>query len=286
MRVRARGSLRVVSARPERSEAGPLHLVEDLPSPAWARATSPRTVRLLDLDPGLFAGLAPEQRVAAGRCAVAPVVDLGTGEWQPHELEGGADGLGALVLDGVILRQVSLGDRHAAELIGPGDLIRPADADEGRQAPIPYETTWFAVRHTRVALLDARFARAAGRWPSILDVVFSRTTARARSATVLLAISQLGGLDLRLLALLWHLADRFGHVERDGVVIPIRLTHEVMSRLVGARRPPVTMAINRLKRRGLVRRAPEGGWMLLGRPPVELSGELLLGADPIGAPLA
>lgn len=250
-----------------------LHLVSGIFGSGWGPSPRRRIVRLLDADPDLAEGLTPQELLAATRHAVAPLIEVPVGEWKPAPRPEAAP-LGALVLRGVVVRQVRVGNRQAAELIGPGEIIRPADADDGLQAPVPYETTWWVVQQAELALLDERFAQVAGRFPSILDRVFGRMAERATSTTVLLAISQLAGLEVRILALLWHLADRFGQVERDGVVIPIRLTHEILSRLAGAQRPSVTTALNRLKRGGHVRRGPGGCWVLPGCPPTEMPSEL------------
>jgi len=82
-----------------------------------------------------------------------------------------------------------------------------------------------------LALLDERFAAAAARWPSIAARVVERTMRRTQILTTHLAVVCLPGLELRLYALFWHLADRFGRVEPDGVIVPIRLTHETLARL-------------------------------------------------------
>lgn len=248
-----------------------LHLVDEIFGSPWAQPRAPRTVRVLEADPRLCDGLPPHEVALAANHVVAPVIELPVGDWLPGDSVEVADGVGVLLLSGVILRQVRVGTREAAELIGPGEVLRPLDADEGLLAPVPYATTWCVVQEAELVVLDARFAQVAGRWPSILGTVFARMACRARSNTVLLAIAQLGGLELRLLALLWHLADRFGRVERDGVVIPLRLTHEVLARLAGAQRPSVTTALSRLKRSGLARRGPGGTWVLHGEPPPELA---------------
>jgi CRP-like cAMP-binding protein len=60
--------------------------------------------------------------------------------------------------------------------------------------------------------------------------------------------------DVRVLAYLWHLADRFGVVLPGAVRLDIPLTHAVLARLVGARRPTVTTALQRLIQLGYLRR--------------------------------
>jgi hypothetical protein len=73
--------------------------------------------------------------------------------------------------------------------------------------------------------------------------------------------------ELRLLMLLWHLADRWGRVRPDGVSVPLRLTHETIGRLIAARRPSVSSAMKALERRELVRRDRGDGWLLTAEPP-------------------
>jgi hypothetical protein len=62
------------------------------------------------------------------------------------------------------------------------------------------------------------------------------------------------------------LADRWGRVTLDGVVVPVRLTHDMIGRLVGAHRPSVTTALSELSRAGRISRLPDG-WLLRGDPP-------------------
>jgi len=60
-------------------------------------------------------------------------------------------------------------------------------------------------------------------------------------------------------------------VTRDGVVVPLPLTHELIGQVVGARRPAVTTALGHLHAHGLVARRADGGWLLRGAPPQELA---------------
>jgi CRP/FNR family cyclic AMP-dependent transcriptional regulator len=68
--------------------------------------------------------------------------------------------------------------------------------------------------------------------------------------------------DHRIHRLLWHYADRWGRVTRDGVSLDLPLTHESMGKLVGAHRPSVTSAIGMLERGGLLHRPSHGTWLL------------------------
>jgi hypothetical protein len=50
------------------------------------------------------------------------------------------------------------------------------------------------------------------------------------------------------------------------VVVPVRLTHDMIGRLVGAHRPSVTTALSELSRANRIARLPHG-WLLRGDPP-------------------
>ena len=51
-------------------------------------------------------------------------------------------------------------------------------------------------------------------------------------------------------------------VGRDGVTIPLRLTHEVIAQIVGAQRPTVSTALHALSREGLLTRRSDHTWLL------------------------
>jgi hypothetical protein len=91
--------------------------------------------------------------------------------------------------------------------------------------------------HTRVAVLDRSFMLRCSRWPEVTAALFARLSERALRLATHQAISQLTRVDRRLLALFWHLAERWGKMSRDGVVVPLALTHRILGQLVGARRP-------------------------------------------------
>lgn len=78
-------------------------------------------------------------------------------------------------------------------------------------------------------------------------------------------------MDTRLLVLLWYLADRWGRVRPDGILVPLKLTHETLGRLIGARRPSVTTALHTLTEQGRISRSQERFWILHGDPPTSLT---------------
>ncbi len=231
-------------------------------------AVSAAVVHVLAEDRRLGAHLPPDELPAATQQLVAAEVRLREGAWKPDHPLGGAPGdLGFLVVDGLVTRDVRVGRHGCAELLGRGDVLRPWDVDDGGQAPVRHDAAWRVLQPARLAVLDSRFALHAGRFPPVVAELMSRTLRRSRDLAVLLAIAAMPRLDARLLAALWHLADRWGHVGTEGTLLPFRLTHETLAGLVGAQRPSVTTALRQLERRGSVRREARGGWLLLGEPP-------------------
>ena len=225
-------------------------------------------VHVLAEDRRLGAHLPPDELTAATQHLVAAELRVPEGPWEiEHPLGETPGDVGFLVLDGFLSREVHVGRHWCAELLGPGDVLRPWDGDEGVAAPVRHDSAWRTLQAARLAVLDARFASLACRHPPVVAELMSRTLRRSRELAVLLAITGMPRLDARLLAALWHLADRWGHVGPDGTLLPLRLTHETLAALVGARRPSVSTALRTLERRGALRRGESGGWLLLGEPP-------------------
>ncbi len=215
-------------------------------------------VRVLDWDPDLAAGLAPDEACQASESVRAPseVIEIGT--WRPEVGDGPC--LGLLVLDGLICRSVAVANRSSQELLGAGDLLRPWDPVEGGVVPCSVE--WQVLERARIAYLDESFAAAIAPWPQINAELLERAVKRSRSQAVFAAISHMTRVDQRLLLAFWHFADRLGRVRLDGVVVRLPLTHEDLGALVGARRPSVTSALGTLADRGLVRPLLRGEWLL------------------------
>ncbi len=143
-------------------------------------------------------------------------------------------GSGCFQLDGLMLRRVHVGKRSACELFGPGDIVRPWDAD-GEYDPLPISLDWIVLRPTRLAVLDAAFALRTARWPAITGQLCGRIAQRARHLALTQAITHLPRAHPRLLMLFWILADRWGTVSAEGVRVTLPLTHETLAMLVGSR---------------------------------------------------
>ena len=174
------------------------------------------------------------------------------------------------MIDGLLVREVDVERRHAAEVLGPADLTRPWDHD-GDDALLPAAASWRALALVRLAVLDARWAARMAAWPSVACALAGRGVLRSRRLVVTLAISQQPRLDVRLWLLLWDLAERYGTVHGDGVHLEAALTHESLAHLASARRPSVSSALSRLVDRGLLEHR-RSLWVLRGDPPSEKGG--------------
>ena len=224
-------------------------------------------VRLLDADPDLGALLNDARRDQAERELVVRTHRLPVGPWDVSRLAGAtADHVGLLILNGVLSRELIVADHVSAELLGPGDLVRPWQP-ASRAGLLPVDAVWSVLSPLTVAVLDRRFAAEVARYPEVTATLFDRLSERSMRLATTQAISQLTRVDRRLKALFWHLAERWGRVSGDGVIVPLALTHRILGQLVGARRPTVSTALSELAERNELVRRPDGSWLLRGDPP-------------------
>src|SRR5215208_2860957 len=228
---------------------------------------SAEVIHLLEADPDLGALLSDARRTDAERELVVRTHRLPVGPWDVSRLAGASgDHIGLLILDGVLARELVVADHVSAELLGPGDVVRPWQGTT-RAALLPVDAVWTVLSSLTVAVLDRRFAAEAARYPEITSALFDRLGERSLRLATTQAISQLTRVDRRLKALFWHLAERWGRVAGDGVVVPLALTHRILGQLVGARRPTVSTALSELAERGELVRRSDGSWLLRGDPP-------------------
>jgi hypothetical protein len=221
---------------------------------------------VLARDAELLEGLGGDDARAAVAHAPAQVFSVVVGDWhRPLAERGGPRDIGFLVLDGLLLREVRIGGSACCELVGRGDLIRPWDEDAMRS--VQSRTEWRAHAPATVALLDEAWGRAVAPWPEVMRNLLRRSVQRSQSLALYLAISHVVGVDARVLTILWHFADRWGHVTPEGTVLPLKLTHELLGTVVGARRQTVSAAVTELARRGAISRDADGArWVLHERP--------------------
>lgn len=233
-----------------------------------ARSTGPCHVLLEDDD--LYEAVPSHHRERAVRECVADVLALPRGAWPIEDDSADAgDGVGLLILEGLVLRRMGMDGRFGAELLGRGDLLRPWQ-EAAQDGTLALSTSREVLTPTRVAVLDMRFANLLARYPALAEQLVARAINRSRNLGVVMAIVHQPRVDVRLRSLFWHLAGRWGQVRADGVLLPLRLTHAALADMIAARRPTVSSALAELTRRGLVEPAPEG-WLLHEAPPWELA---------------
>jgi hypothetical protein len=220
-------------------------------------------------DPDLGAGLDDHRLQRAQQECIAAQVIIGKGWWYPERREGEAvrNGIGLLILDGLVVRRVGREGRYGAELLGPGDLLRPWEHDG--EDTLPVESSFRVVERLPIALLDVKAAARMAPYPEVVGALVGRAMQRARHFAITMAIAHYPRIDRRLLLELWHLADRWGRVTPEGIQLPLRLTHELLADLVASRRPSVTTGLSRLEREGLVTRR-DHTIVLHGEPPGDL----------------
>jgi len=235
-------------------------------------------ISIVDADPDLGDLLDAGDLARARREALARVQRLSAVVWDAAAAHEPAEHhRGFLVVDGLLSRTVNVLGRHCVELVGHGDVMRPWSWDEVG-SHVRAEVGWTVLEDTQLAVLDHQFVLRIVPWPQLGLELFNRGTRRAHHLAVALAIAHHQRVDDRLLLTLWHLAERWGRVHTNGVVVPLPLSHQRLADLVGAQRQSVTTAMGGLQRSGAVSRRDDGDWVLHGEPPEELRHHKLVAA--------
>jgi CRP/FNR family cyclic AMP-dependent transcriptional regulator len=224
--------------------------------------------RLLEEEPELAENINGARRVAALERCIAGTVRVPRGRWTIPGSMHLLDGIGLLILEGLLLRRVGVDGRFGAEIVGEGDLMRPR-YDVPPTTTLSVTAGWRVLTPARLAVLDLEAARRFAEFPELTGAFVDRALDRTRNLQILMAIVHHARVNVRVHMLLWHLADRWGRVRSEGVLLPLSLTHSVLADMVAARRPTVTSALSELSRMDLVRPV-EGGWLLRGERPGEL----------------
>jgi CRP/FNR family transcriptional regulator, cyclic AMP receptor protein len=225
------------------------------------------SVSLLEVDPDLAAVLSDEQRIEAQRFLLpAAAADEG-GDVARLLEESGA--FGAIVLEGMVVQALQIGEDPTLRLIGPGSFV-PSAHPLGSMPVVGARL--FVPVPTRLVLLGDEVLIAARRWPWIVSSLHARMLEHSERVATQLAICQLPRVEDRLMALMWLLAESWGHVTPAGIRLPLSLSHEVLGGLIGARRPTVTLALGKLAEQGsLIRQDDE--WLIPEPPAAPVSSE-------------
>lgn len=219
--------------------------------------------QLLELDPGLAEGLTSEERTIAARALPVAVAGLRKGPWQPSDSPAEPGQLAYLIVSGLLVRRIEVGQGSSIELLGQGELLRPWQEDTSSFC----WSSWEVVEPTALAQLGPGLMPALSRWPVLLSNLFARGVRRSRALAADAAAANIIGLEERLLTALWQLAETWGESKADGVHLSIRLPHRLLAELMGARRPSITTALAELKRADRLDCAADGCWILRGDPP-------------------
>jgi CRP/FNR family transcriptional regulator, cyclic AMP receptor protein len=111
-----------------------------------------------------------------------------------------------------------------------------------------------------IGTIDGRFRQAARRWPGLFDILHDRLGQQTHRASMHLAMLHLPRTEDRIKLLFADLAERFGRMTAEGILIDLSLTHAVIGGLVGSRRPSVTLALHTLASEGLLIRLSPDRW--------------------------
>jgi CRP/FNR family cyclic AMP-dependent transcriptional regulator len=218
-------------------------------------------VSLFGVLPELLDAVPAGQRQLAERLLVAPALtarDEHLAEAIAEALPGAFD---FLIVEGIVLKETSLRSRAALEILGPGDVLAPP-LSASRQLESRATSRYLAHGPATLAVLGHRFRQAVKRWPELSDVLHDRLARQTHHASMHMAMLHMRHVEDRIKALFADLAERFGHVTPEGVLIELSLTHELIGRLVASRRPTVTLALVKLESDGLLRRLDNDGWMV------------------------
>jgi CRP/FNR family transcriptional regulator, cyclic AMP receptor protein len=189
-----------------------------------------------------------------GRQLLAPTLSASRGPWRPPRKL-------MLILGGAVLRRVRVPGTEIAEIVGPGDLIQPGRLDDDANSACA-SVLWTVLEPITVAVLTERVQAALATYPELTPALVRKGVLRTQRIAVQLAISSHFRCDQRVLLMLWQLADRFGRVTPEGVLLPLKLSHRVLGDLVRAGRPTVTTALKQLTEGGAVIRTTEGRLLL------------------------
>jgi CRP-like cAMP-binding protein len=218
-------------------------------------------VSLAALLPDVMARIPEDDRVLAERALLAPRLAARDADLIDVLAAAPPDALAFLLVEGVVLKETTLATRSALELLNEGDLLAPV-LSESRQYVSRATSRYVAHGPVSLAVLGDRFRVASRRWPAIGDDLHDRLARQTHRASAHLAMLHASRVEERISLLFEDLAERCGRMTTDGVVIDISLTHDVIGRLVGARRPTVTLALQALAVAGELCRLDRGRWMI------------------------
>ncbi|HEX5927251.1 MAG TPA: Crp/Fnr family transcriptional regulator [Baekduia sp.] len=223
----------------------------------------PTLVRLLDIEPELASRLREDDRAEARQRLVARTLTLPQGADAAGFRDARDHPFGLVVVDGILLQDVHVAGRSSVQLLGRGDVLVP----RAPTSEVDVALRWTAATATTVALLDDHLQPPLTLWPGLALGLVERVAQQLTRAAVHAATLQLPRVEDRLEATFWDLADRWGRVTPSGIHLPLKLTHDVLARLVGGARPTISLALTALGERDIVARRHDGTWLLVADRP-------------------
>ena len=208
------------------------------------------TISIVDADPDLAELLDDAQLKHARREALTRVQRLWPGESDINgALEADVHHRGFLIVDGLLTARW-----RARPPLRRADRPVRRDAAWNWDGPagVHAEVGWLALEPSPARRPDHALVDRINPWPQLGLESFNRGTRRAHHLAVALAIAHHPRVEDRLLLTLWHLAERWGRVTPDGIVVNLPLGHQRLADIVGAHRPSVTTAMGALAKAGRV----------------------------------
>jgi CRP/FNR family transcriptional regulator, cyclic AMP receptor protein len=255
---------------------------------AGERSTTPAPRRAyvgpLERRQPLVDGSGPEDaggflRLAARLADVT--VKVPAGAWDPSEATS-ARGFTTIIVDGLLVSELCLGGEPTAQLLLPGETLDPLPRTD--RVLSSERMTWRALEDARVAVLGGRFLGATQRFPQLTAALCRQQAAQIDRAMRYAAVTKLSRVEERIIAFFCAVAEERGRVAGGGVLVELPVTHELLGRLIGARRPTVSLALKTLAGDGLL--THNGTQWLLSRhltaldePPASRSPALRLATE-------
>jgi CRP/FNR family transcriptional regulator, cyclic AMP receptor protein len=216
-------------------------------------------VHVLEIDPELGAAIPRDEFAEAVRASRAPVRAAPVGEFKFDPLPD-LSSLGALILEGMVVVRIEFGGAAHLEVLGEEDVVSPWHLED---APTLAEhVSVYVVKSGYVALLDRGFALRMARWPEVSAALVRRLVVRARRMILRASILSRPRVYDRVELMLWLLADQFGSVTREGLLVRLPFTHSQLGEIVGARRSTVTLAVRQLVAEDRLRIPGRNQWLL------------------------
>ena len=225
---------------------------------------APLPVGLATVLPEILGSVPPGDRDLAAQTLSVPLVSACDEDLAEVIGTQIPDAFDFLIVDGVVIKQTVLHRRAALELLGAGDVLAPP-LTAIRQIESRSLSRYLALGPVSLASLETRFRLAVRRWPDIADFVYDRLGQQTHRASMHLAMLHLPRVEDRIIALFADLAERFGRMSGDSVLVDLPLTHDLIGGLVGSRRPTVSLALQKLSADGTLKSHEWTRWTLAPR---------------------